>query len=84
MFTFSKRNSPVSILIVDIDAYAEKIVVLDRKNLNELFKSKTYVSGKNIILPESCATTDQMIVIIVDADLVYAAKSLDGVLANLP
>ena len=69
---------------VDCDADAETLTVIDRKSLSVVRNYKMVGNHiLSILLPESYATTDTVILMIVDNDGEYNAAVIDGVSAEL-
>jgi hypothetical protein len=73
-----------SILNIDCDTDAELLTIIDRKSLSVLINQELSTNSiVSILLPESYATGDKVMVIILDNDGEYNSAVLDGVSAEL-
>ncbi|MCU8007170.1 hypothetical protein L5M16_07465 [Shewanella sp. SM103] len=78
---FARGIHYVGLLVVDLDADAELMFVTDRTNCESLLvcqRSPTGIVKK--ILPIGFTLVNRLIVTIVDKDMVYGAKCVDGVM----
>ena len=78
----SSKPTPVGLLDIDMDASANRIVIFDRESLDNLY-SDGFSSPLKVVLPIDYATTDGLLVMILDDDGQYNAVALDGVRASI-
>jgi hypothetical protein len=72
-----------SLLVVDADSDAERIVVLDMQNLELIVNRKLGGGVFNTIVPFKYSGASELIVMIIDTDRVYGCKAVDGVKAEV-
>ncbi|MEL4429816.1 hypothetical protein [Shewanella mangrovisoli] len=72
---------PQAMLTVDIDPDAERLIVMDRMSLEVLRNHYTDIT--KIIVPMRFATSNNLVVGIVDDNGEYNCKFLDGVQAEI-
>ncbi|QYJ79434.1 hypothetical protein [Shewanella acanthi] len=71
-------------LKIDMDADAERLIVLDRLTLEVINHVIRPPSGfAYLIVPQKYASTDKLLVGIVDDDLAFDCKMADGVSATI-
>ncbi len=72
-----------AVVNVDVDIDAERVVILDRRSVISLGNQKVFTSNMMIRVPIEYATSNNLIVGIVDDDNIFAGKFIDGVNAEL-
>ena len=78
----SSKPTPVGLLEIDMDASANRIVILDRDSLENLY-ADGFNSTLKVVVPIDYATIDGLLVMILDDDGQYNAAALDGVRASI-
>jgi hypothetical protein len=74
------RPLPAALLEMDIDENAERYLVLDRRSLIPIYAGIRSVNGTTkIVLEQVFATAQHCLVGILDDDVQYNAKFIDGV-----
>ncbi|AVV81959.1 hypothetical protein [Shewanella putrefaciens] len=70
-----------ALIAVDVDINAESILIFDRYIYKYIFMLGNLSGGgtKNIIVPYSYVTKNDLVVAITDRDLVYSIATADGV-----
>jgi len=78
---FARGIHHVGLLVADVDVYAELIFVTDRTSGELLVVCQRPPSGiVKKILPIGFTLVNRLIVTIVDKDMAYGAKCVDGVM----
>lgn len=77
--TLLPSTLPQALFEVDIDPLAERLMVIDRINLETLIHCKVTSGVRKFILPMKYTTTNNLLVLILDDDEEYNAAAIDGV-----
>lgn len=72
-----------AVVNVDVDVDAERVVILDRRSVISLGNQKVFNSNMMLRVPIEYATSNNLVVGIIDDNNIFAGKFIDGVNAEL-